>query len=53
MDFFSFCGCARRPTFVKDIEQVCQSWDLFRERGVKTIYPAHGDPFPVEELVRV
>lgn len=53
MDLFNFCGCKHRPIFVKDIEQVYQSWDRLRESGVKTVYPAHGDPFPVEELVRV
>jgi hypothetical protein len=31
---------------------VYRSWDRLREGGVKTVYPAHGDPFPVEELVR-
>lgn len=53
MDFFNFCGCARRPIFVKDIEEVYGSWDRLKERGVRTIYPSHGGPFPAEELVRV
>ncbi|GEM_PF-178215 len=53
MDLFNFCCCKHRPIFVKDIEEVYRSWDRFRERDVKTIYPAHGDPFPTEKLVRV
>ena len=33
------------PIFAEDLEQVIESWQLLLERGVKTVYPAHGKPF--------
>lgn len=40
------------PIFAEDIEKVKESWRSLISRGVKTIYPAHGDPFPVEVITK-
>lgn len=32
------------PIFAEDLTRLIQSWKLLFERGVKTIYPAHGKP---------
>lgn len=34
------------PIFAEDWEAVLDSWRTLIERGVKTVYPAHGKPFP-------
>lgn len=36
------------PIFAEDIEKVKESWKSIIRRGVKMIYPAHGDHFPVD-----
>ena len=41
------------PIFADDIEEVKRSWKKVLERGVKMIYPAHGDPFPVEVIKKM
>jgi hydroxyacylglutathione hydrolase len=38
------------PIFAEDIHGVKESWNLLLRRGVKIIYPAHGNPFPVEAI---
>jgi glyoxylase-like metal-dependent hydrolase (beta-lactamase superfamily II) len=53
MNFFGVCGVRHRPIYIRDIDQVYASWERLREFGAATIYPAHGDPFPAAELVRV
>jgi glyoxylase-like metal-dependent hydrolase (beta-lactamase superfamily II) len=50
MDLFGFCGCKRRPIFLKDMKQVYGSWKKLIDLGAKTIYPAHSKPFSVDEL---
>ncbi len=40
------------PIFAEDIEQVKKSWTRILQRGAKTIYPAHGKPFPVDVVKR-
>jgi hydroxyacylglutathione hydrolase len=52
MDLLNICGCRRRPIFVEDREQVFASWKKLKTEGARTIFPAHGDPFPVEDLDR-
>jgi len=39
-----------RPIEVSDLNQVFKSWRKIIDNGAKTIYPAHGKAFPVEEL---
>jgi len=39
-----------RPIEVSDLNQVFKSWRKIINNGAKTIYPAHGRPFPVKEL---
>lgn len=41
------------PIFAEDISTLKKSWRKLIDMGVKTIYPAHGKPFPVEKLLTV
>jgi hydroxyacylglutathione hydrolase len=41
------------PIFADDIEEVRKNWKKVIERGAKTIYPAHGEPFPVEVIKKI
>jgi glyoxylase-like metal-dependent hydrolase (beta-lactamase superfamily II) len=36
------------PVIAEDFPKVKESWQKLLEMGVKTIFPAHGKPFPVE-----
>lgn len=38
------------PIFADSEDQVRASWTALLENGAKTIYPAHGNPFPASEL---
>jgi glyoxylase-like metal-dependent hydrolase (beta-lactamase superfamily II) len=38
------------PIFADNLDQLWGSWELLLGRGVKTIYPGHGKPFPVSEI---
>jgi hydroxyacylglutathione hydrolase len=40
------------PIFAEDMRQVRQSWQALLDGGVKTIYPAHGAPFPADVMRR-
>lgn len=35
------------PIFAEDLSKLLDSWRLIIEQGAETIYPAHGDSFPV------
>jgi len=35
------------PIFAEDMQKVVESWKLLIDAGAETIYPAHGDPFPI------
>jgi glyoxylase-like metal-dependent hydrolase (beta-lactamase superfamily II) len=50
MNAFPLCLSPGLPIFAEDIEQLKQSWRLLLERGARTVYPAHGDPFPAEVM---
>lgn len=39
------------PIYAFDIEELKRSWDLLIEKGAKKIYPGHGKPFMVEEIM--
>jgi glyoxylase-like metal-dependent hydrolase (beta-lactamase superfamily II) len=51
MNFLNFCGIHYRPIWLYDQNIVFDSWQKIIENGAKTIYPAHGKPFQVEELI--
>jgi glyoxylase-like metal-dependent hydrolase (beta-lactamase superfamily II) len=38
------------PIFGDDIQVVKESWRKLLDRGVTTVYPAHGNPFPAEVM---
>ena len=40
------------PIFADDLSQIRKSWELLLDQGVKTVYPAHGDPFPADIIKR-
>jgi len=40
------------PIFAEDSAAVSESWRLLLEAGARTIYPAHGKPFPAEVMRR-
>ena len=40
------------PIFALDIEKVKESWKLLFAKGARTIFPGHGNPFPVEVMKR-
>lgn len=48
----NFPSLARHTIWIEDKESFGHSWDLIFESGAKTIYPGHGRPFPVGDLVR-
>jgi glyoxylase-like metal-dependent hydrolase (beta-lactamase superfamily II) len=51
MNFLNFCGIHYRPIWICDLCLVFQSWRKIIENGVRTIYPAHGNPFTVDKLI--
>jgi len=40
------------PIFAEDLQKVKRSWQLLLEMGAKTVYPAHGKPFPADAIRR-
>jgi glyoxylase-like metal-dependent hydrolase (beta-lactamase superfamily II) len=38
------------PTFGDSMKTIKDSWSLLLEKGAKTVYPAHGNPFPVSVI---
>jgi hydroxyacylglutathione hydrolase len=38
---------------VGDLDQAVASWNLLLARGVKTVYPGHGRPFPAARLAEL
>ena len=41
------------PIFVDDLEQLWSSWKTLLDQGAQTIYPGHGKPFPVSEMLKI
>jgi glyoxylase-like metal-dependent hydrolase (beta-lactamase superfamily II) len=52
MNFLNFCRIKYRPIFINDMRKVLESWDKIIRKNVHIIYPAHGQPFTVQELVK-
>jgi hydroxyacylglutathione hydrolase len=40
------------PIFADDLDAVAKSWRLLLAQGARTVYPAHGKPFPAEVIRR-
>ena len=38
------------PIFGDDLKRVKESWKLLLDQGIKTIYPAHGEPFSADSI---
>jgi hydroxyacylglutathione hydrolase len=36
------------PIYAEDLQSLFDSWKKLLDEGVKTVYPAHGDPFPAD-----
>jgi len=51
MNFLRFTGIKHRPIYIEDLDEVYRSWKKIIDRGARRIYPAHGRPFPAEDLV--
>lgn len=41
------------PIFAEDLSKLRESWKLLLDEGAKTIYPAHGNSFFSEEILKV
>ena len=41
------------PIFAEDLPMLRESWKLLLDAGAKTIYPAHGEAFCSEEMLKV
>ncbi len=53
MNFLKVCTIHYHPIFIMDIDEVYASWEKLRAYGAKTIYPAHGKAFGVNNLVPI
>jgi glyoxylase-like metal-dependent hydrolase (beta-lactamase superfamily II) len=42
----------RLPIYAEDIEQIKKSWSILIKKGVKISYPAHGNPYHIEKILR-
>jgi hydroxyacylglutathione hydrolase len=40
------------PIYAEDIVEIKKSWDILIKQGAKMIYPGHGNPFPVEKILK-
>ena len=47
----NFPSTARQIIWIENLENYQQSWDVIINSGAKTIFPGHGNPFPVEDLI--
>jgi glyoxylase-like metal-dependent hydrolase (beta-lactamase superfamily II) len=50
MNTFPLCLSPGLPIFGEDLKKVKESWKLLLDQGIKTIYPAHGEPFSAETI---
>jgi glyoxylase-like metal-dependent hydrolase (beta-lactamase superfamily II) len=46
-------GSPGLPIFADDPDEVIRSWHRLLDLGVKTVYPAHGKPFPAAVMRRI
>jgi hydroxyacylglutathione hydrolase len=45
-----FCIGPSLPIYADDIERVKKSWHLLIDKGARTIYPGHGQPFSIDAV---
>jgi glyoxylase-like metal-dependent hydrolase (beta-lactamase superfamily II) len=38
------------PLYAEDVQRVRESWKFLLSEGAKTVYPAHGRPFPADVI---
>lgn len=50
MNRFPLCLRPSLPILAQDLERVRESWRVLLTAGTKTVFPAHGKPFPIESL---
>ncbi len=50
MNTFPFYLRPGIPIFAEDMRQVRESWKRLLDEGAKTVYPAHGKPFPADVI---
>lgn len=48
----NFPSIARQIIWIENLKNYQQSWDVMINSGAKIIFPGHGNPFPVEDLIR-
>ena len=53
MNRMPLCMSPGLPIFADDLDEVIRSWHRLLELGVKTVYPAHGKPFPADVMRRI
>jgi hydroxyacylglutathione hydrolase len=49
---FPFTFHPALPIFAEDMAEIKRSWNILLEKGAKMIYPGHGNPFPVEKILK-
>ncbi|MFA6413348.1 MAG: MBL fold metallo-hydrolase [Syntrophales bacterium] len=52
MNEFPLCLSPGLPILAENMQQVKESWKMLLDKGVKTIYPAHGKPFSADVIRR-
>jgi glyoxylase-like metal-dependent hydrolase (beta-lactamase superfamily II) len=50
MNFLPGSGIHYRPIYIRNIQEVYESWKKLKRCGARILYPAHGAPFPIERL---
>jgi glyoxylase-like metal-dependent hydrolase (beta-lactamase superfamily II) len=53
MNFLPGSGIHYRPIYIKNLQEVYESWKKLKRCGAKILYPAHGVPFPIERLEKL
>jgi glyoxylase-like metal-dependent hydrolase (beta-lactamase superfamily II) len=41
------------PIFAEDLDLLWKSWKLLIDEGAKMIYPGHGNPFPIHNILKI
>ena len=48
MNKFPLCFSPGLPIYAENLQTLFDSWQVILDEGIKTVYPAHGDPFSVD-----
>ncbi len=46
------CQTPGLPIYAQDINAIKENWKILIDKGVTTVFPGHGKPFPVEIMKR-